>query len=136
MVRLRKKKFDSLSVTTEVRSTIEFSDTLFFQTNNPIVKIDTSKVFFVDKDTVKIAYEPFISKTESKIGFLFDKKYKKQYALTMFPEAVEDIFNQSWICSCQSNLRNQFANLKFGIESRWKKGRLFPLESEEEKTPH
>jgi uncharacterized protein (DUF2141 family) len=94
VVRLRKKKFDSLSVTTTIRSTLEFADTLFFDTNNPIVKIDTSKVTFVDKDTVNVPYEHFISKTESKIGFLFEKKYKEQYDFTMLPEAVEDIFNQ------------------------------------------
>jgi len=95
VVRLRKKKLDSLSVTTKVRGILEFSDTLFFDTNNPIVKIDTSKVTFVDKDTVSIAYEPFISTTESKIGFVFEKEFKKDYSLTLYPEAVQDIFKQT-----------------------------------------
>lgn len=107
VVRLRKKKFDSLSVTSKVRGILEFSDTLFFDTNNPIVKIDTTKLVFIDTDTVKIAYQPFISKKESKIGFLFEKKFKKNYSLTLYPEAVEDIFKQ----------KNDTIRLKFKTRS-------------------
>ncbi len=120
VVRLRKKKFDSLSVTTEVRSTLEFSDTLFFNSNNPIVKVDTSKVIFFDKDTLKVPYEHFISKTDSKIGFLFEKKYKGKYSFTMLPEAVEDIFNQK-NDTIQLNFRTKaledYGDIKLSIEN-------------------
>lgn len=103
VVRLRKKKFDSLTVTSKVRSIIEYTDTLFFDTHNPITKVDTSKVFFIDKDTVKVPFQHFISAKESRVGILFDKEFKKDYSITLYPEAFEDIFNQ----------KNDTVSLKF-----------------------
>lgn len=95
VVRLRKKKLDSLSVSTTLRTYLEFTDTLFLDTNNPIIKIDTSKISFVDKDTLKVPYETFISNSESKVGLLFEKKLKYNYTLDVYPEAFTDIFNQA-----------------------------------------
>lgn len=94
VVKLRKKKHDSLIVSSTTRSYLEFRDTLFLDTSNPIVQIDTSKVSFVDKDTLKVNYELFISQKENKVGLLFEKKHEQTYTFEVFPEAFEDIFDQ------------------------------------------
>lgn len=94
-VRLRKKELDSLRVTSSIRGLLEYKDTLFFETNNPIVTIDTSKISFVDKDTLKIPFTPVVSKAESKVGILFQKKFDDNYILNLYPDALKDIFNQS-----------------------------------------
>ena len=94
-VKLRKKKLDSLTISSDVRGIIDYKDTLFFSSNNPIIKIDTSKVSFVDKDTLKISYTPFISEKENKIGFLFDKDFESFYTIDIYPGALTDIFNYS-----------------------------------------
>ncbi len=94
-VKLRKKKLDSLKVSPVIRGVLHYKDTLFFTTNNPIVKIDTSKVsFYISKDTTKVSFAPFISKTENKVGFIFDKKFKQNYTFNLYSEALKDIFNQ------------------------------------------
>ncbi len=93
VVKLRKKKLDSLIVTELNRNLLEYRDTLFYGTNNPIVKLDTSKIEFVDADTIKVPYIPFISKKESKVGFLFKKKFKSGYKFNLYPNAFTDIFN-------------------------------------------
>jgi uncharacterized protein (DUF2141 family) len=95
-VKLRKKKLDSLIVTPETRSVIQYKDTLFYKSNNPIVKIDTTKVsFYLDKDSTKVAYTPFISEKDTKVGFLFQKSFKENYTIKLNPEALTDIFNQT-----------------------------------------
>lgn len=95
IVNLRKKKLDSLVISTTTRSYLEFLDTMFLDANNPIVKIDTSKVKFVDKDTLNVPYQMFISDEQPKVGFLFEKKLKNNYQIDILPEALTDIFNQT-----------------------------------------
>lgn len=92
-VKLRKKELDSLKVNEVTGGILNLKDTLFFLTNNPIVKIDTSRINFKQSDSINFPYEAFISKKENKIGFLFEKKYKKPYKINLYPNALTDIFN-------------------------------------------
>ena len=93
-VRLRKKKIDSLILSSSIGRTLHFRDTFFIKGNNPFVKIDTNKITFTDKDTLAIKYSSFISSKENKIGFLFEKKPEQNYSLKMLPSAIIDIFEQ------------------------------------------
>ena len=93
-VKLRKKKIDSLLFNSSVGRIIHFRDTLFIETNNPIVAVDTSKISFTDKDTVSVSYASYISKKKNKIAFLFNKKPEQKYSLNILPEAFFDIFDQ------------------------------------------
>ena len=94
-VALRKKQLDSLTVTKITGGVLNIKDTLFFSTNNPIIKIDTSKINFVHTDSIFITYKAFISKKESSVGFLFEKKFKTSYKLNLYPDALVDIFETS-----------------------------------------
>ena len=94
-VALRKKQLDSLTVTKITGGVLNIKDTLFFSTNNPIIKIDTSKINFVHTDSINISYEAFISKKESSVGFIFEKKFKTSYKLNLYPDALVDIFETS-----------------------------------------
>lgn len=91
-VRLRKKKIDTLLLNPSIKSTLHLRDTFFIKGNNPIVKIDTSKITLTDKDTIAISYASFISKKENKIGFIFDKKPQQKYKLNILPSAIFDLF--------------------------------------------
>ena len=71
---------------------LHFRDTFALTTNNPIVKVDSTKISFFDKDTLAINYKIVASKKENKISFLFDKKPKEKYSFTALPEAFVDIF--------------------------------------------
>lgn len=94
-VRLRKKKLDSLSLNSSIRKILELKDTFYLNANHPIVSLDTSKVSLVDKDTVNVPFRGFISTTENKFGFIFDKGYKQTYTLSILPKAVKDIYDMS-----------------------------------------
>lgn len=91
-VRLRKNKIDSLVIKTSINGSIDLRDTVFFVSNNPIVKIDTTKISLFDKDTIAVKFDLFSSLNENKISFLFDKKTKDNYNLFVLPGAFEDIF--------------------------------------------
>ncbi|WP_158840476.1 Ig-like domain-containing protein [Polaribacter sp. L3A8] len=93
-VKLRKKKIDTLIVSSSVSGTLHFRDTLFIKGNNPFVRIDTTKITLTDKDTLAVSYTSFISKKENKIALLFDKKPEQNYTLKILPDAIFDIFEQ------------------------------------------
>ena len=93
-VKLRKKKIDTLTFKSSTGRTLHLRDTFFIKTNNPIVRIDTSKITFTDKDTLKVKYSSFLSSKENKIGFVFKKTPEQNYSLGALPSAFTDIFEQ------------------------------------------
>lgn len=92
-VRLRKNKIDSLQISVSTRNTLHLRDTFFVNTNNPITKIDTSKISLFDKDTIAVNFKTISSKKENKIAILFDIKPQQKYRILVLPEAFTDIFN-------------------------------------------
>ena len=92
-VRLRKNKIDSLQISVSTRNTLHLRDTFFVNTNNPITKIDTSKISLFDKDTIAVNFKTISSKKENKIAILFDIKPQQKYRIVALPEAFTDIFN-------------------------------------------
>lgn len=93
-VKLRKKKIDSLLLSSSIGRTFHFRDTLFIKGNNPLVKIDTNKITLTDKDTLAVSFSSFISKTENKIALIFKKKPQQTYSLKIMPSAIFDVFEQ------------------------------------------
>lgn len=113
-VKLRKKKLDSLEINPSVRNILHFRDTFFIETNNPIIRIDTSKISIVNKDTLSINYKTLVSKIENKIGFLIDKKPKEKYRFIALPDAFNDIFG----------IKNDTLNYTFGTKEIDDYGRI------------
>ena len=91
-VKLRKKKLDSLEISASTQSVLHFRDTFFLKSNNPIIRIDTTKINLFDKDTLAVNFKTLVSKKENKIGFIFDKKPKEKYSFKAFPDAFNDVF--------------------------------------------
>lgn len=93
-VKLRKNKIDSLKVTSNINNILNLTDSLLLNTNNPLIKIDTSKISFVDKDTIKVKYQ-LIKNKENQLYFSFDKKQNNNYKLQILPNSITDIFKVS-----------------------------------------
>ena len=120
VVKLRKKKLDSLIVSQINAAILKFKDTMFFGANNPIIKLDTSKIEFVDADTIKIPFTSFISKKESKVGFVFEKKFEKNYRLNLYPEAFTDIFeytNDTIISQFRTRSLDDYGEISLSIQN-------------------
>lgn len=92
IVKLRKKQLDSLIFTSVAKGHLEMNDTLKFSSNNPIISLDTSKIIFTDKDTLKVKMNAIISKKENNVIFLFTKELNQKYRIKLLPNAVTDIF--------------------------------------------
>ncbi|KAB1160316.1 hypothetical protein F7018_00115 [Tenacibaculum aiptasiae] len=93
-IRLRKKKIDSLSITSNIRRTLHLNDTLILNTNNPIINIDKTKFSLINKDTVDVPFE--VKKLENKkIAILFSKKQKMKYDFNVLPKGIIDLYKTS-----------------------------------------
>ena len=91
-VKLRKKKIDSLSISSNVKSILHLTDTLTLITNNPIRDFDSSKFSLVNtSDTTEVAHTLKII-SNNKLGVFFKQKKKTPYKLTALPKALVDIF--------------------------------------------
>lgn len=90
---LRKKELDSLKITPSVSRTLDLRDTFYFTSNNPIIKIDSTKLNLFDKDTLPVNFKLMSSEKENKVALLFDKKPEQKYQLTALPEAFSDVYN-------------------------------------------
>jgi len=92
-VKLRKKELDSLSITPNTRGLIQFRDTFFLKTNNPLFKIDPTKITIVNMDTLAIDFKSILDEKENKVALVFDKKPVQQYTISILPEALSDIYD-------------------------------------------
>lgn len=92
-VRLNKKQIDSLTIKSNANSSIDLRDTLFFTTNNPIIKIDTTKISIFDKDTVAVNFKTIASNNKNKISLVFDKKSANNYSISIIENAFKDIYS-------------------------------------------
>ncbi len=88
---LRKKKTDSLSLTSNIKNTLHLNDTLIITTNNPIYQVNASKLSLVNSDTMAIAYK-LKRLALNKLGIFFEKKPKTSYVFTAYPNAIEDLY--------------------------------------------
>mgnify|MGYP000424535460 CR=1 FL=1 len=113
-VKLRKNKLDSLEISAITKNVLHFRDTFFIQSNNPIIKIDTSKISLFDKDTIAVKLRTLRSTKENKIGFIFDKKPEEKYNLTALPDAFNDIFG----------IKNDTLNYRFSTKEIEDYGRI------------
>lgn len=89
---LRNKIIDSLKINSNVTRTLDLRDTLTLTSNNPVTKIDTSKISFIDQDSVNVPFTNLVNKKTNQIKFLFSKKHNQNYNLKLFPKALTDIF--------------------------------------------
>lgn len=90
-VRLRKKKIDSLVVSSSVSRMLHLNDTLFLESNNPIVSIDTSKFSLVDKDTLMVDFK-VEKQSINKLAVLFKKIPKMNYKFNVLPKGINDLY--------------------------------------------
>lgn len=129
-VKLRKKKMDTLVLKSSINSSLHPKDTFFINSNNPIVKIDVSKISITDKDTIAVSFKKIISKKENKIGLLFPHKFEQNYTVKILPNAFVDLYNQK-NDSLQVDLRTQklvdYGEIELKIENKKNKNLIVEL---------
>ncbi len=89
---LRKKKLDSLSISSSVKGNLHLTDTLFLKANNPIIKVDEDKFSLMKSDSIPVEYE--LKKHDiNTFAIFFEKEIKTPYTLQVLPEAFQDLYD-------------------------------------------
>jgi len=94
-VKLRKKKLDSLTISSNIRGTLKPLDTFFINTNNPIDSISPDKTkFSLISDSIPVNYEIKREGVRS-LALFFEKEQNKNYEFTVLPDAIFDLYKVS-----------------------------------------
>jgi uncharacterized protein (DUF2141 family) len=90
-VNLNEEEIDSLRLELSSYGMLHLRDTLKLGSTVPMMKVDTSKFHFMDKDSVKVSLRLELSENKDRIDFHFDKEPMQSYKLFIEPGAIEDI---------------------------------------------
>ena len=116
----RSSKIDTLKIQASTSSELHLLDTLFLQSNTPIVKVDNSKITITDKDTLAVDFTTFISKNKSKLYIEIQKKYSDSYKIDILPKAVTDIYkmtNDSLTLNLQTKTIEDYGSISLDVKS-------------------
>lgn len=89
---VNEEEIDTMKVAFSKTGIIHFRDTLKIGSTVPIMKIDTSRFHFMDKDSVKVPFDLKLSSNRLMIDFQFEKEVQQKYELFVAPGGIEDIF--------------------------------------------
>jgi len=120
-VKLRSKKVDTIVIKGSVRGgTLHLRENFKLKSNIPIESIDTSKIRFIDADSINVAHTFKISIEKNEIELNFIKKYNQRYNLQLFPEAITDFFgnvNDSLRYNLSTKKPTDYGNLYLTLQN-------------------
>ena len=94
-VKTRKLGPDSLLISASHRGNINFEDQFYLDANIPLMRVDTSGMSMLNKDSVAVDFSTVLDKEENKILFNFEKESNQTYYLTILPDMISDFFQES-----------------------------------------
>jgi hypothetical protein len=89
---VNEEEIDTMKLAFSTKGVLHLRDTLKIGSTVPIMKIDTSRFQFMDKDSVKVPFHLKLSPNRSIIDFHFEKELQQKYELFIAPGGIEDIF--------------------------------------------
>ncbi len=118
-VKSRKKvETDSLRLVPNQNGVLSFTEPLFISANTPIVAIDSSKIKLINKDSIPVAFNMILDSVENRVNLNFEVLPNEEYAMDIFPGAVQDFFNtenDSIIFNLSTKSYADFGNLTLNI---------------------
>jgi len=91
-VKTRKLELDSLTLSPSHSGKIGFDEKFKILANTPLIKIDTSLVTLIDKDTLNMPFAMVLDTVQNKVDFDFELVDNQTYQFTLLPGAIEDFF--------------------------------------------
>lgn len=93
-VKTRKLAMDTLKLDASHRGKIGFEDEFHILATTPLVKIDTSKVALMDKDSLQLPLAMQLDTIMNKVIFDFERLDNQKYNFTLLPGAIQDFFGE------------------------------------------
>jgi len=90
-IKINEDEIDSLRLQLSSKGRLHMRDTLKLGSSVPMMKMDTAKFHFIDKDSVQVPFKLVLSESKDRIDFEFKKENEQNYKLLIEPGAIEDI---------------------------------------------
>ena len=91
-INLKEDDIDSVRLELSSYGVLHLRDTLKLGSTAPMMKIDSSKFHFIDKDSLQVPLRLNLTADRDRIDFDFEKEPAQNYKLFIEPGAIEDIF--------------------------------------------
>ncbi len=91
-IQINEEEIDSLRLELSTYGMLHPRDTLQIAASVPMMKIDSTKFYFLDKDSSAVPFRLIVSERRDRIDFEFDKELNQSYKLFIEPGAIEDMF--------------------------------------------
>lgn len=119
IVKNRKVGVDSLQLSLNQKGTLKFDTPLRLQANTPLVKTDSTKFNFINKDSLNVPYRLALDSLENRIDIVFEPEVDEKYIMQLLPGAVLDFFentNDTLSYALGTKIPSDYANLKLNLE--------------------
>ncbi|AIZ40741.1 Ig-like domain-containing protein [Cellulophaga baltica] len=113
VVKKRKLALDSLVLKPTINGTIGFNENFAIEANTPITKIDTTKIAFINKDSIAVKYTASLDSLKNSLEINFDKEPQEAYKLAIYPGLIEDFFentNDTIVFNLKTNKYTDYGN--------------------------
>lgn len=120
-VKLRKKEIDSLNITTNLRPTLHYRDSISILNNIPFERINKKYISLKMNDSIDVAFDVLESKFKDYFNIEFEKKPSTKYSLTLLPNSIEDYFgdtNDSILRSFTTKKWEDYGEFKLKINNK------------------
>lgn len=119
--RFRAIKADSLKINALTKGTLDYSDDITLEANIPLVKIDTTKIKLIDKDSLNVPYSVKYDSIFNRYKFPIEKQEGQKYNLTILPDAFTDFYDNSnkdtLNFSLRTKMKTEYGNIRINIRN-------------------
>ena len=119
-VRIKELYQDSLKISKRNNAVITLKDSVVFDVNTPLIKLNAEKMMVTDKDTLAVAFEAKLYKKENAAVLYFDKQEAQSYTVEILPETFTDFFgnmNDSLQFNYRTKMLSDYGTLKVTLQN-------------------
>lgn len=134
-VKSRKLASDSLMIVPNQRSTLDFGIPFSISVNIPIVQMDSSKIYIMDKDSIAVPFSAFLDRVKNKVDLDFDVDPNQKYNVSLYQGAIADFFgnvNDSLTYQLATKSYADYGNLRLTISGKVQYPLMVQLTDEKE----
>ena len=119
-VKIREREKDSLIIKASPRSSISFIEDFYIESNIPFTKIDESKIYFINKDSLDVTYTTKLDSLKNSYAFKFEKQEQETYKIQLFPGALEDFFgnnNDTLSYTLKTRTKGDYGDIRLTLQN-------------------
>lgn len=134
-LKTRKLPLDTLLITPSQKGAVNFGERFSILANTPIVKMDSSKIYIMDKDSLDVVFNATLDSLQNKVDINFLLEPNQKYTVDLYEGAIEDFFgkvNDSVVYQLTTKSYADFGNLRLTLSGAVEYPLLVQLTDEKE----